>query len=235
MSHRMRTRIDPSASGLFSRGMYGTTPVKMFTTIKRWIFEDLVKYEQGFNELVRKDLAAYTPVRTGRLLDTLLNNLRTEVTDGRIRFTTDRPPGYPQLIQNPQHSYEIGWGPKYEPTNPIKNRLVLKNTPKGAYYVLNDPLAIPDYMSIINLRTIPKMKHAIRNLLPYFEVRFVLPDRGKDKGVGIGGGDVTMTIERKTWGEKLLDQWDEVEYHSDIEEGDSYNWSQDLLDKWSKV
>lgn len=175
---------------------------KALDTIKLMIIEELGKFEQGYDELARKDLRDHVPVRTGKLLDNLLNNLTTEVIGSKVIYNTSPPSGYPSSIINPAHRGEIGWGRKYTPTHNIANVTVLRPTKKGAYYILNDPSAVSDYMGILGTKTLPKLSQRIKQILPSFSMVLTPTTYAKDYMdflVGEGanvytGGEVTAII-----------------------------------------
>jgi len=102
-----------------------------------------------FNKIIRNLLYRVVPVRTGKLLDKMLQTLRIEYIGNILHVSTLIPGGYPVIIRNPRHVNEIGYGPKYEPINPIPNRNVLRHTKKGAYYLLNDPSAEESYSRVL--------------------------------------------------------------------------------------
>jgi len=132
---------------------------QIITTIVDDVNQRLKDLVPQFRKLIRALMRRVVPVRTGKLLDTMLNNLRVDFNKDTLTISTILPSGYPVIIQNPAHTGQIGYGyGKYKPTNVIKNRVVIRETPKGAYYLLNDPTAEGNYLRILEQYALPVIK-----------------------------------------------------------------------------
>lgn len=171
-------------------------------TINKIIKKEIKRERPNYEMMAKEDLRARVPVRSGRLLDTLLKTLVVEIIGDNIVFNTSPPVGYPPLIKNPAHRGEVGWGRKYKPIQTIANRHVIRETSKGAYYLLNDPSAISDYMSILGTQTIPRVKIRINRVIPSFDMIVILPKephRDIDDFIGVTklstGGYIAQIID----------------------------------------
>jgi len=167
--------------------------------IVRDINKDLKKAVPSFKQKIRLLLRKIVPVRTGKLLDTMLNNLRVEIIDNLLHISTVLPSGYPISIINAAHVMGIGYGPKYTPTNTILNRAVLRETPKGAYYVLNDPSAEGNYSRILGTYALPVIRNGLSRYLNNYDVIISLPKhvpKGPYMGTEVVSGRVvTQKVE----------------------------------------
>ena len=143
--------------------------------IKKDVIQKIGNTTLFFRRAIRNLLRGAVPVRTAKLLDTMLNTLHIEYIAETLHVSALLPEGYPLVIENPKHSGQVGYGPKYTPTNVIANRRVIKETKKGAYYALNDPTAIGNLQAIFTELIFP----LIRDYIPYFlhdyEIRIKLP------------------------------------------------------------
>jgi hypothetical protein len=114
---------------------------------------DLVSQTMGPRLL--QDIHQFIPTRSGKLYDELIqfSKVMVERSQMGLRFTffIHTPQNYPLLIENPKHSGQIGWGYRHDAVylSPLVNKL--RDTEKGAYFLLNDPQAESDYISIFTL------------------------------------------------------------------------------------
>lgn len=129
-----------------------------------------------FYEYLKEALQDIIPVRSGKLLDFILNTLNVHIElilptipssvntpvalanavfqKPYLLFGTEvaYPPDRPNPISNPAHLMEEGYGERYDPVNPIKNRQLIALTGlKTALYLLNDPAAQPDVVDSVEI------------------------------------------------------------------------------------
>jgi len=150
------------------------------------IYQDFLQFEQEFEDEYYRllsqstfdlDLAAVypeeevkeefkmmilnnMPIRSGLLVDTILNSFHFEVLrdagEDKINFypqyTYIYPSDRPLIISRPQHAGELGYGQKYSPINSIPNRSLIRETAKSALYQLNDPGATANPKATIALK-----------------------------------------------------------------------------------
>ena len=142
------------------------------------IHASVAKNVTFFKYIVTDMLQRFVPVRTGKLLDNLLNTLRVEYIGHTVIVSAVTPTGYPIIIKNPAHYGSIGYGyGHYEPINSIRNRIKLRDTPKGGYYLLKDSEAIGDYQAILENFVVPRITTIIEALPFEYEVTISLPKR----------------------------------------------------------
>ena len=128
-----------------------------------------------FRKRLRELLYRTVPVRSGKLLDTMLNNLTVDIIGDTLHVGTTTPAGYPLIIPSPLHAGEIGYGKKYTPTNPIPNAVKLRDTVKGAYYLLNDPESEGNYTKLIGMYALPIVTFVTKKMLTQgYEVEVVM-------------------------------------------------------------
>ena len=147
--------------------------------IVRNVNKELMEMVPSLTDWIRSTLYRVIPVRSGKLLDAFLQTLTIVVTRKYMTISALIPPEYPQTIQNPKHFGEEGWGPKYEPLNPIPNRVVIRATKdgkgKGNIYLLNDPYAESEYQAILGTYIFPIIRDTVPLLLSNYVVTFFLP------------------------------------------------------------
>lgn len=164
--------------------------VNTFNNVLPTITKDVMRDIQEMIPLLRKwmitTLYKTVPVRTGRLLDTILQTLRIDMFGNTLTLHAVVATGYPLVIRNPKHSGQIGWGPMYFPKHPIPNRVILRTTKKGAYYILNDPTAVGEYTTILKTYVFPMVRDIIPTLLSNYEVNIILPKIKKDPALLTG-------------------------------------------------
>jgi len=128
------------------------------------IYNKVHHNQEFFRYLIRQVLFKHVPVRSGLLLDTLLTTLQVDIIGHNVIISATPPAGYPLRIEHPAHLGGIGWAYKYIPVNPIPNRTVISETQQGAYYGLNDPDAIADYISLFQSFVAPTIIKFIESM-----------------------------------------------------------------------
>ncbi|WP_371805470.1 hypothetical protein [Candidatus Lokiarchaeum ossiferum] len=108
-------------------------------------------------ERIKLKIMRWVPVRSGKLLDTILNTLNiikrvyygsNFLSQLSYVWNSDRP--YP-VTPNVKHSGQVGYGEFYQPRHTIPNRKLIKKTSKnGALWLLNDPMSVEDPTPFIN-------------------------------------------------------------------------------------
>jgi len=106
-------------------------------------------FDQYFSPSMLSFIWALIPTRSGKLADLIMQSILIYKTQNSRTFIFNIPQGYPLAITNPKHNGEIGYGKKYIPTytSPLINKI--QDTSKGAYYLLSDPIAEPNYLVTI--------------------------------------------------------------------------------------
>jgi len=129
-----------------------------------------------FTGFIRQLLRKKVPVRTGKLLDSLLNTLNVKKVGNMLVVGANPPTGYPVIIVNPAHfGNKVGYAyGKFEPSTTITNRALVRETPKGAYYLLNDPDAIGDYYEILGAWVLPAVEYIMGKTLGIYDVEIKL-------------------------------------------------------------
>ncbi len=144
----------------------------LFFQIEKKMNQAVIDNQAEILARVKTIMYAAVPVRSGKLLDTMLNNLTIIVRNGVIHVSTITPEGYPVRIINPRHRGEIGYSyGKYTPKHKIPNVHKIRDTKKGAYYLLNDPSAIEDYMSVMGRYLYPFFESVLKHIIPEFKIR----------------------------------------------------------------
>lgn len=127
---------------------------------------------------IRKAIAPYVPVRSGKLLDTICTTMK--IIRRSIRkvvfffgFTFLYPPDRPRIIYNPQHNPpKMGYGELYYPKTVIRNVMMLKKTKGGnALYLLNDPTAFSDSIAVIKDIADRQIVQQLEDLFNMIELR----------------------------------------------------------------
>ena len=106
-------------------------------------------FDQYFSQPLLSFIWALIPTRTGKLADLIMQSIIIYRLSNSRTFIFNIPQGYPPAITNPKHNGEIGYGPKYQPTYTSPLIQKVRDTPKGAYYLLSDPIAEPNYLVTI--------------------------------------------------------------------------------------
>jgi hypothetical protein len=106
-------------------------------------------FDQYFSQPLLSFIWALIPTRTGKLADLIMQSILIYRLSNSRTFIFNIPQGYPPAITNPKHNGEIGYGPKYNPTYTSPLIQKVRDTPKGAYYLLSDPIAEPNYLVTI--------------------------------------------------------------------------------------
>jgi hypothetical protein len=119
---------------------------------------------------VRSLLLRKVPVRSGRLLDNMLEFLDVTLYGNVLNVSSKIPAGYPVIIEGPAHLGEEGYGPKYSPRNNIPNRRKIRDTDAGAIYALNDPEAEPDYANILGRYVYPIVQNIVGRLFKSYTI-----------------------------------------------------------------
>jgi hypothetical protein len=110
------------------------------------------------------------PLRSGKLQDQLFQNSYMQLSFGLNTVTLAvyfiPPNDRPVVIQNPAHNGGVGWAYTYNILNPqyVKAHIV-KATAKGAYYLLDDPTAAPNYLQELNRYAATVLHNAMHNAL----------------------------------------------------------------------
>lgn len=106
-------------------------------------------FDQYFSQPLLSFIWSLIPTRTGKLADLIMQSILLYRSSNSRTFIFNIPQGYPPTITNPKHNGEIGYGPKYTPTYTSPLIQKVRDTPKGAYYLLSDPIAEPNYLVTI--------------------------------------------------------------------------------------
>ena len=129
--------------------------------------------------IAKQEILRFTPVRSGLLVDFMMQNLSVQHIHGIVHFDFHPPAGYPTVIQNPKHRNKVGWAPAYTPVNTIPNREVdhypsrgrtKGSKPIGVYYKLNDPMAEGDYLDIWREHFVGIIEHTIARWIPDYSL-----------------------------------------------------------------
>jgi len=139
------------------------------------INKDLNTLVPRYTAYIKRILRKGVSVRTGKLLDTLLNSLVVQMVANTLVVSVIAPAGYPTVITRPANIGEVGWGPKYTPMNNIPNRQIIRETPKGAYYLLNDPEAVSDYNVLLQTYILPTVDYITARGLGSYDVTISIP------------------------------------------------------------
>ena len=162
------------------------------TMIVKDVNKQLEKMVPSLRDWIRNTLYKTIPVRTGKLLDTMLQTLHIEMTGNILHISALIPPEYPPIIINPKHSGAKGWGKKYDPINPIPNRVVIRSTkgvggkpPVGNIYLLNDPFAVGEYTQILGTYVFPMVRDTVPQILANYDVIYYMPTQIEGKPFGV--------------------------------------------------
>jgi len=106
---------------------------------------------------IQANIINIVPLRSGKLQDQIFQNSylsikysNTSVTLGCFFMT---PNDRPKIIKNPQHNGAVGWSYEYNILHPqFVKATVVRRTKKGAYFILDDPSAEPNYLQELNKR-----------------------------------------------------------------------------------
>jgi hypothetical protein len=135
------------------------------------------------------------PKRSGKLIDQFVNysTLDYDPTGNGLRFsvTTVLPIEYPKIIPHSQHSGQQGFAPLYPLINPIPVQII-KTTPKGAIYLLNDPMARDNYESEFAMEANQIIYQYIYNALIGYKLTLIFTSEIQQKISGLV--DLTNSI-----------------------------------------
>lgn len=129
--------------------------------MKQQLLEKINKYliskVKKFEQIIESRLRIHSPVRSGKLLDTMLNFLRIDIIRTTLKMSTYKPIGYPDIIIGAKHHGEkMGWADSYVPTNRIDNRVLIEFGDGGQdLFLLNDPHAMENYRDIMREKSSP--------------------------------------------------------------------------------
>ncbi len=126
----------------------------------------------GFAHLynrIKLKIMRWVPVRSGKLLDTILNTLNiikrvyygsNFLAQMSYIWSSDRPfPITPNVKHRPPRK---GFAEFYQPRHTIPNRRLIKRLPKnGALWLLNDPMAVENPTPFINKIGIDEMEKQV--------------------------------------------------------------------------
>ena len=147
----------PQLAQTYMENFYGLSWYDM-----RRIFTALVqstRRDKGLKNKIRGRIQPFVPVRTGKLLDFIMKTMNLNRSsygnyDFWTWFTYGWPADRPWIIFNPKHQppetgygYLKGYQLSFESL--IPNIHILYDTPKGALYLLNDPLSRQNVHDII--------------------------------------------------------------------------------------
>lgn len=161
---KLNPRYFVNKSRKFISATYGMTWIQLRQILKDELNDK--SRDMSLLEKIKLFMLRIVPVRSGRLLDTMLNFAKVErawakgTSRGVTAFSTEWTPRRPKPIGGTVSHVPpaVGWGEPYNPKHNIPNRVIdhyptrgrtKGSKPKGVYYRLNDPQSVNDPMPTI--------------------------------------------------------------------------------------